>query len=183
MKKNNVSVIAVIVTLIFHWCLYFVATTRFPHHHTRLASDDIVRVSIPISGNIDPENQKAPDLTDLITPPEQLISPTDTEQDTDKDRYYQQPELSLKTQVLSDTSKNLAIPIRHVVVMSLYINEAGRVDDITLDDTGGLTEAEQKTVITEFKKMLFMPGMLGGKVVKSLYRIQLEVNQAAIVRY
>jgi len=183
MKKNNASVIAVIVTLLFHFALFYVATTRYPHHHSRLTADDIVRVSIPIRSDMKLQEEKTPDLTDLIIPPEQLLSSTDSDQSLDKDRYYQQQELSLKTQILYDATKNLTIPIRQVVTLSLYINEAGRVDDITIDDKGTLTEAEQKIVASEFNKMIFIPGMLGGKVVKSLYRIQLEVNQPTGLRY
>jgi energy-converting hydrogenase Eha subunit H len=73
------------------------------------------------------------------------------------------------------------VPIRNVVKMTLYLNETGNVDDVVIDEKGDLSDAEQKKLIDGFGLILFTPGMRGEKVVKSLYRVRLEVNRKLII--
>jgi len=64
--------------------------------------------------------------------------------------------------------------------MTLYINESGGIDDVTIDNAGVLTEDEKEQLINGFKNMLFLPGMRGEKIVKSQFRIELQINRRVI---
>ena len=118
-----------------------------------------------------------PRLDDLIVPAESLINLTETSESADRDRYYLPQELSQQVHVVQDNVSNLTIPIKEIVTMAIYINESGGVDDVAFDQAGTLTDEQQEQLIAGFKKMLFLPGMRGTKIVKSIYRIQLEVNR------
>lgn len=183
MAKDKISLIAIILTFLFHFGLYYLATTDFPPHHTHTSPYDVIRISIPVSTEFRPREKKLADISDQIVPPEALTAPEDRELPADKDRYYWPQELSQQVHVLQDDTANLNIPIRQIVTMTLYINESGSVDDITIDKKGSLTAEEEDQLIQEFKKLVFLPGMRGAKVVKSIYRIQLEVNRHIIIHW
>jgi len=181
MDNGKISPIAIILTLLFHFGLYYVLNTDFPQHHVRSSPYDIIRVSIPVSAEFHPHEDQPPDINDLIQPPATLITPEDKETPLEKDRYYLPQELSQQVHVLQDDAAGLNIPIRLPVTMTLYINESGSVDDITIDKKGDLTDEEEDQLIQAFKKIIFLPGMRGEKVVKSIYRIQLQVNRKMVI--
>jgi hypothetical protein len=181
MENGKISPIAIILTLLFHFGLFYLANTDFPHHHGKISPYDIIRVSIPVSTEFHPHEDQRPDITDLIQPPASLITPEDKETQLEKDRYYLPQELSQQVHVLQDDTTRLNIPIRLPVNMTLYINESGSVDDITIDKKGDLTEEEEDQLIQGFKKIIFLPGMRGEKVVKSIYRIQLQINRKMVI--
>ena len=183
MKKKNTIIIAMIVTLLLHCGLFHLATAHFPRHHSRLPADAIVKVSIPITTSSPIPKKTAPNLSALILPPGKLLSSDEVEQPLEKDHYYQQQELSVQTHILIDNAKDLDIPISQSVILSLYINEEGHVDDVIIDNPGALSEDEKKQIIDGFKTDIFIPGMLGKKIVKSLYRIELAVNAPTRLPY
>jgi len=181
MEEDKVSPIGIIVTFLLHCSFLYLATANFAHHQPHHTPYDVVRVSIPVDERFHPHEENIPSVNDLITPAEKLVSNTETEQPIDKDRYYLQEELSTPTRVLFDDTGRLIIPIRKIVTMTLYVNEAGEVDDVTIDDKGALTDEEQEHLIDSFKKVVFLPGMRGTKVVKSIFRIQLEINRKVTI--
>jgi len=181
MEQDKISPIAIVLTVLFHLGLFYVGTTRFAQHHGHRSAYDIIHVSIPVSAQFRPHQETSPDINDVIPPVEQLVSIPETEPAPDKDRYYLPQELSQQVHVLEDVASTLNVPIRKIVTMTLYINEAGGVDDVTIDDKGDLTEHEEDQLIDGFKQTVFLPGMRGEKVVKSIYRIQLEINRRIII--
>ena len=180
MNKNEISPVALIITFLLHFGLLYLALTRFPHHQP-YAPYDIIHISIPVSAEMHTPAADQIDIKDLIVPEQTLITPSDDPVPPEADRYYLQQELSQQVRVLADGTGTLNVPIRQTVTMTLYINEAGSVDDVTIDDPGLLTDDEKKQLINGFMRMVFMPGMRGAKIVKSQYRIQLEINRRLII--
>jgi hypothetical protein len=182
MEKDKISPIAIVLTALFHIGLLYLGTIRFTQHHVHRSPYDVIRVSIPITTQFHPHEENSPSMNDLIVPAEKLLSTSETEQPPDKDRYYLPQELSQQVRVLVNNTVSLNIPIRKIVTLTLYINEAGDVDDITIENKGDLTESEEDQLISGFKQMIFLPGMRGEKVVKSIYRIQLEINRRIVIQ-
>ncbi|PRC95258.1 hypothetical protein [Solimicrobium silvestre] len=174
---------AICITVLLHCVLYLSATTNFFHHDARKSPYVIVSVALPITtpNILRPHEENTPDLSELIATPESLINTEDTEPPIDEDRYYLPQELSQPVHVLQDDTAGLTTPIRQVVVMALYINEGGTVDDVVIERKGLLTDEEEGELKSAFKTLIFLPGMRGEKVVKALYRIQLEINRKIII--
>lgn len=175
-EKEQISPVAIGLTVLLHLLLFYGASTRFGHHH-RSKLDPVVTVSIPVLALPVAHPDAAPDINALLTPLQDLVQETETKSEADPERYYLPSELSQQVQVLQDDTRSLNIPIRQIVTMTLYINEAGTVDDIRMDDEGDLSPAEQQRLLRAFRGILFFPGMRGAKVVKSLYRVELEINR------
>jgi len=182
MEKDKISPPAIIITFLFHVGLLYLALTTFPHHRPHHSPYDVIHVSIPVNTTFHPHTDTTPDISDLVIPAENLVSVTETSVPVDKDRYYLQEELSQPVAVLQDFTSTLDVPIRRIVTMTLYINETGNVDDVVIDEKGDLTDAEQKKLIDGFGLILFLPGMRGEKVVKSIYRVRLEINRKIIIQ-
>jgi len=181
MPRNAISPTAVLLTLLLHVALLYLAMKHFPHHHLPPSKYNVVHVSIPVS--VPPPPVANPiDIQTLTVPVENLNQPDAKDEPADEERYYLPNELSQQVHVLEDTVSTLDIPIRRSVTMTLYINEAGGVDEAVIDDKGILTEEEQKQLISGFERMLFLPGMRGEKVVKSIYQLRLEVNRKLIIQ-
>ena len=176
---EQISPAGIILTVLLHLLLIYAASTRFGHHHRSERTDTIIAVSIPASAPTQPAAM--PDLQTLLTPPEQLVQANEASTPIDAQRYYLPPELSQQVQVLQDLTPSLNIPIRQRVTMSLYINEAGTVDDLTIDEQGDLSPAEQQSLLQAFRQILFFPGMRGEKVVKALIHIELEINRRVVI--
>jgi hypothetical protein len=181
MEQDKISPIAIVLTVLFHLGLFYLGSTRLTQSHRHHSPYDVIKVSIPISTQFHPHQENNPDMNDLIVPAEKLVSTSESEAAPDKDRYYLPQELSQQVRVLYDVAGSLNTPIRKAVTMTLYINEAGNVDDVTIDDKGDLTDDEEDQLINGFKQTVFLPGMRGEKVVKSIYRIQLEINRRIII--
>jgi hypothetical protein len=181
MDKVKVSPTAIVITFVLHVGLLYLALTNFAHHVPHKSPYDVVHISIPVDTAFHPRPDNSPDISDLVVPAEKLVSNTEVDVPVDRDRYYLQEELSQPVHVLEDYTSTLNVPIRNVVRMTLYINETGNVDDVVIDEKGDLSEAEQKKLIDGFGLILFTPGMRGAKLVKSLYRVQLEINRKVII--
>jgi len=181
MPRNEISPVAVLFTFLLHIALLYLAIKHFPQHH-HPASYDVIHVSIPVRDEFHPKTVRATDLDDLTVPVDNLADTTQENEPTDKDRYYLPDELSQQVHVLEDKVADLDIPIRRIVTMTLYVNEAGGVDEVVFDDRGLLTEDEQKQLLNGFGQMVFLPGMRGGKIVKAIYKIRLEVNRKIVFR-
>ena len=177
--QEQISPAGIILTVLLHLLLIYGASTRFGHHHRVEHTDTIVAISIPAAAPAHPE--APPDIESLLTAPEQLIAASEASVPLDAQRYYLPTELSQQVQVLQDLTPMLNIPIRERVTMSLYINEAGTVDDISIDEAGDSSPAEQQRLLQAFRQILFFPGMRGEKVVKALIRIELEINRKVII--
>jgi len=180
MDKDEISPIAIIVTFVLHFGLLYLGLTRLPHHHSHHSPYDIIHVSIPVNTAIRPRQNDSVDLHDLIVPEPTVVNTVENQLPVDQDRYYLQQELSQQVRVVVDDTARLNVPIRQVVTMTLYINESGSVDDVTIDNAGVLTDDEKEQLISGFRNMLFLPGMRGAKIVKSQFRIQLEINRRVI---
>jgi len=182
MEKDQISPTALIITLLFHAGLLYLALSTFAHHRAHHSPYDVIHLSIPVDTAFHPHPDTVPDINALVVPAEKLVSVTETSMPVDRDRYYLQEELSQPVAVLQDFTSTLNVPIRHIVTMTLYINESGNVDDVVIDEKGDLSEAEQKKLIDGFGSILFLPGMRGEKVVKSIYRVRLEINRKIIIQ-
>ncbi|MET3108844.1 hypothetical protein AAKU58_003690 [Oxalobacteraceae bacterium GrIS 1.18] len=177
MGKEKISPTAIILTTLAHLFLFYLASTNFSHHHGHHSPYDIIRVSIPVSSRFQPSSEMTANIHDLVSPVENLIDPTELQQPIDTDRYYLQQELSQQVHMLYDETGSLNIPIRQIVRLSLYINESGSVDEVVIDEKGVLTDQEEDQLIQGFKKVVFLPGMRGGRVVKSILRVELKINR------
>lgn len=182
MIKDQISPVALILTFLFHCGLFILSITNFAHHHPHRSPYDVIRVSIPVNAEQHTNRYGTPDLSALIVAPETLVAPAEFDIPIEKDRYYLPQELSQQVKVIQDETARLNIPIRQIVTMTVYINEAGAVDDITIDEAGDLSDDEQQQLINNFKKLQFLPGMRGSRIVKSIYRIQLQINRKIVIQ-
>jgi hypothetical protein len=180
MDKDEISPLAIAITFVLHFGLLYLALNRLPHHHPHHSPYDVIHVSIPVSTPIQPRPNEHVDIHDLIVPDQTLVNTTENLQPVEQDRYYLPQELSQQVRVVVDDTARLNVPIRQVVTMTLYINESGGIDDVTIDNAGVLTEDEKEQLINGFKNMLFLPGMRGEKIVKSQFRIELQINRRVI---
>ena len=175
-EQEQISPISMILTVLLHVLLFTLGSTRFSHHH-RNQPVEVIVVSIPVFAKPTIPPEVLPDINDLLSPPQALIQPNDVGSVIDPDHYYLPGELSQQVQVLQDDTASLNIAVRELVTMTLYINEAGTVDDVIMDEQGNLSPAEQQRVLRAFGQIRFFPGMRGEKVVKSQVRIALEINR------
>jgi hypothetical protein len=155
----------------------------FNHRDNKNVIKQWIHVSIPITATSPHSEVNLPDLSENMVSADNLINVSDDEQVIDQDHYYLQEELSQQVVVIKDDTGELNIPIRQTLTMAIYINEAGRVDEVELEDKGTLSEEDQQQLIAAFKELVFLPGMRGTKVVKSLYRIQLKINRRLVIHY
>lgn len=178
MDKDQVSPVGIVLTLLIHFFLLYLAfVAQFTHHQLPRDATRITYVSIPVDTTFHPHPSPTPSLKDLLVPDQQLLTPDDNAIHVDQERYYRQSELSQNTHALLPQTQWIGVPIRQPVVVTIYVNEAGDMDAITIDDPGDLTDEEKQKLIERFRLMQFLPGMRGNKIVKSIYRMQLQVNQ------
>lgn len=102
----------------------------------------------------------------------------------DEDDYIPRPRLSvppaaLQPVLLAWPTENAPPAGRYTAVLSLFIDEQGRVQRIRFDDEA-LPPALREQAQAAFAGMRYTPGQLGGRVVKS--RIRLEVSFEAEAR-
>ena len=169
-------------TLLLHVALFLGAMVSFHHRDSRATSKQYIRVVLPITAPTRPD-VTLPDLSDNVITPGELTSTLDQDQPVDPDHYYLPAELSQQVAVIKSDAVNEVIPIERIVILAIYINEAGLVDKVELEEKGNLSEENQQKLISAFKEIVFLPGMRGTKVVKSLYRIQLKINRRLVIHY
>ncbi len=179
--QDKVSPLAITITLLYHFLLVYLVVAQLSHHHPSKAPNETVIVSIPVDTSFHPKMAPATPLKDVLDFDIQPIDPDHSISD-DPNHYYQQRELSEHTHALMPFTQSLGVPIRQVVVVSIYVNEAGDMDAITFDDPGDLTEEEKAKLVERLRIMQFLPGLRGTKIVKSIYRMQIQVNQKIIIR-
>ena len=167
-------------SIVLH-CLMLAFGMHHFHHATSgqaAASTLLVKLIKPLPKQ--EENDLAEDAA--VVAPETLFTLA-SETDSNAERYYLPPELSRPVVALNDPTATLNIPIFQTVVMALYINEAGTVDEVRFEEPGSLSEEEQQELKRVFAELMFLPGMRGAKVVKAIDRIQLEVNRRIIIHH
>ena len=177
------SPVSLALTFLLHCLLLLSAMITFQHRDSRSVGKQLIHVALPIT-TISPHAEiQLPDLGENIIIADKLLNSSDDDQVVDEDRYYLPEELSQQVVVIKDDTADLNVPIRQTVTLAIYINEAGQVDDVVLEDKGTLTEENQQLLIAAFKELVFLPGMRGTKIVKALYHIELKVNRRLIIHY
>lgn len=132
-----------------------------------------------------PINDSTPPITIESAPPEQTEAPqvADGSPSTDNlkpaQRYYLPQELSARPTVREDSPPPQAYPLPDVqpqpVVVHLYINERGEVDDIILENSF-LSDAAKQTIRDTFSAMRFHPGLIGAYPVRSAITVQVQLD-------
>jgi len=176
MDNDKVSPTGIILTFLLHCVLYYLLTTNFQHPAPHIVPYNTIAVSIAATRELHPPEEKTPLAADLLVPKEVIMAAGEDHMPDENNRYYLPQELSQQVHVLIDDTANLHVPIRKIVTLNIYINEAGDVDDVTIDDKGDMTPEEEEKLINGFKNIVFLPGMRGAKIVKSLYRVKLAIN-------
>ncbi len=169
---------AILATLLLHGLLCWFAIHPWHHYNTSEV------MNVPVTLQLITKDSQETHLSDLSFAelnPEPVFVSEINQSDVDGERYYLPQELSQPVVVLQDDTASLNIPIHKIVIMKLYINETGHVDDLVFEDKGSTTEEEQQQLTQAFSRLVFLPGMRGTKVVKALYRIQLEINRRLII--
>lgn len=96
-------------------------------------------------------------------------------------RYYRTDELTAKPVFLRDDGAPTPTFIPDVlplpVMVSIYINEQGSVDDVVLSESF-LSDIAKKFIVDSFIAMQFSPGMLGTLPVKSVLKTEVKLPPA-----
>lgn len=157
-----------------------------------VSSDAVERISValPQSG----DRQKEPDRTSQPAPPAGGDAPAAQASDAGEDRwfgiplpyYYEPKELTERaspvTDVVLDSPSVEAYPGAGKIVLLLYINEEGKVDDVTVLSSDIDSPAVETAVVEQFQMVRFAAGKLNGQPVKSKKKIEVVIKPPLVIK-
>ena len=177
------SPLAAFLALCLH--IFILAFGFLPHYTLNAAVHHAKTVDVFFPNPIirPPQTVNLPDLSvaDLTSENLQLSMPLELE--SDRDHYYLPQELSQQVSVIYDPTARLNLSIGKPVILALYSNQAGKVDEVVIEERGDLTIEDEAAIKEAFGEMVFLAGLRGTKVVKALFRIELQVNRRLIIHY
>ena len=162
-------------TLLLHGGVFFLLNTTTQHNTRYITQDQLISVALPVSPSkpdTTPTDIPLPDNF-LVHNKKQPDIPIPASKNDDANHYYLPAELSVPVTVLFDSTQQLDLIFNQEVIVQIYINQLGNVDDIIIERDGDLSEEQKQDLRNTLRKMVFTPGLRGEKVVKALFRIQL----------
>lgn len=92
--------------------------------------------------------------------------------------YYHLPEEVDRELILRrDPAADQAIALPRAVVLHLFVDAAGRVNNVTVED-GTLDPSLQEQLRAAFMQLVFLPAMKNGQLVAARMRIEVEAGSA-----
>ena len=96
-------------------------------------------------------------------------------------RYFRPEELTEKPFMLEDAAPNQVLVLPDIfpqpVILDLYINEQGTIDQVVMQESF-LSEDAKRFVVDSFAKTRFNPGRMGDRPVKSRLTIEVRLEGA-----
>lgn len=132
----------------------------------------------PMAPSLDTTAIDIPAHADHRSTEEAFSFPLPTPLGVPSPQYYSRRELSKQATMLTELpglpDDPAKVPGAGVLVITLWINEFGLVDRVTVI-TSQLESITERAVIAQFERMRFLPAQREEKPVKSRMRIQVEV--------
>ncbi|MBI3229318.1 MAG: hypothetical protein HYZ45_03790 [Burkholderiales bacterium] len=198
-KLDPDSLLTLLIVVAFHLSLlyYFAGNSQSPtatpptplQFEVTLASPNVAQTSSDTSATTqdkaveletEPSTVKRPTPSEL--PPALPLANNDDDVPLLRDlalRYFNSKELSEKPQVIEDIGHDIALdtpgaPAQTLVIL-LYINEEGTIDKVELLQAN-LPHEMALAVADNFRRLKFKPGQLHGVAVKSLLKIEVQLE-------
>lgn len=100
-------------------------------------------------------------------------------------RYYEPKELTERAKPLVDITLDSpvveAYPDAGKIVLLLYINEEGKVDDVEVLSSDIASSKVEATVVEQFQLVRFTAGKLNGQPVKSKKKIEVVIKPPLVI--
>ena len=178
--RTRISPIALCASILLHVGLFYTFKTapalKTKTHNLPLSYTVTLAPNTPAQSQSN-SNELSADIK--ITPLDPPM-PSELGAELADQHYYLKKELSTAPSVVFDSTSDTELELSHTVILAIYINEKGEVDEVEIESEIKLAPEQEQALQQTFKHMKFKPGMRGDKPVKSLLRIEVLSNQIEI---
>jgi len=190
--------------------LAVVAIPGLEHSPRSAASSAVERISVALPGaerrqtapvpaihetrSDSPANDRIPEAPNSPAPPDdsgaQESQPADSDDGSwfgiPMPRYYEPKELTERAKPLVDITIDTpavdAYPDAGKIILLLYINEDGKVDDVEVLSSDIASSNVEATVVEQFQLARFSAGRLNGRPVKSKKKIEVVLKPPMVIK-
>lgn len=170
-KKYTTKFVGLVIAILLHVALVLGSCSQRNKSPEQIQHHPFSITLIPLSNSI--QFKKNAEKSKTIFANIQTPITSEPLMHQNQDHYFLPQELDREVIILRDPSADLNITINELIIMHLFINKLGTVDDITFEENH-LDQATKQLIRKTFLRLEFQPGIKYQKAVRSKIKIKLK---------